>query len=85
MSEVKEFSAEIHEDLFSVACFRGEDGKVRISFRRYDGTIRHDTSIKMSEEAARTLRDALADMIAKLEADQRPIYGYSQPSTPCCC
>jgi hypothetical protein len=70
MSELREFSAEIHEDLFSVGCFRGEDGKVRISFRRYDGTIRHDTSIKMSEEAARTLRDALADMLAKIDGEQ---------------
>jgi hypothetical protein len=67
MSEVKEFSAEIHEDLFSIMSKRCSDRKVRISFRRYDGTIRYDTSLKMSEEAARALRDTLSDMIAKID------------------
>lgn len=69
MTEIKAFSAEIHEDAYSVIAERGEDGKVRISWRRYDGSIRVDTSIRMSIEGAMGTRDALIRLFDAIEGD----------------
>lgn len=67
MTEIKSFSAELAEDTFSVKVWRQDDGKIRFSWRRYDGSIRVDTSIKMSIEGAMATRDALTALLEKLE------------------
>lgn len=70
MSEIKSFSAEIEGDAFSVKASQQDDGNIRISWRRYDGSIRVDTLVRMSIEGAMATRDALASLLEKLESDQ---------------
>lgn len=67
MAEIKSFSAEIEGDAFSVKVSQNDDGKIWFSWRRYDGSIRVDTSIKMSIEGAMATRDALTSLLEKLE------------------
>lgn len=66
MTDIKSFSAEIDGDAFSVKASQQDDGKIRISWRRYDGSIRVDTSIRMSIEGAMATRDALKSLMEKI-------------------
>lgn len=70
VTHIKSFSAEIEGDALSVKVSRQDDGKISFSWRRYNGSIRVDTSIKMSMEGAMATRDALTSLLAKLEAEK---------------
>ena len=63
-----ECAAEIGENTFSVYVRPtvGADG-IAITWTRIDGTIKHDTSIKLSKDAAIATRDALIESLSSMD------------------